>query len=64
MHNYLTILDFSVGTVDQYNLADRYDRTTIAHWQHEDYENFLISEGYKLSNIEWMSHSDGKLKEF
>ena len=51
MHNYLTILDFSVGTVDQYNLADRYDKTTIAHWQHEDYENFLISEGYKLSNI-------------
>ena len=64
MHNYLTILDFSVGSVDQYNLAEHYDEAIIYQWQNEDFENFLISEGYNLGNIEWMSHSDNKINYF
>lgn len=27
----------------------------------EQIEDFLISVGYSLSNIEWMSHSDGEI---
>lgn len=64
MHNYLTILDFSVGSVDQYNLAEHYDEAIICQWQSEDFENFLVSEGYNLGNIEWMSHSDNKINYF
>ena len=47
---YITILDFANGTVDQYDLLDQegFDKTDLAHWQTEDFENFLISEGYSL----------------
>lgn len=65
---YLTILDFATGKVDQYDLGtwagDHFDKTTIEHWQTEDFENFLISEGYKLSNIEWMSHSNNEINKY
>jgi hypothetical protein len=66
MHNYLTILDFANGSVDQYDLsAWDYDTSTqVAHWQDEDFENFLISEGYSLTSIEWMSHSDNTINKF
>ena len=67
MH-YLTILDFANGSVDQYDLGawdgNQFDKTTVAHWQTEDFENFLISEGYSLKNIEWMSHSDNTINYF
>ena len=61
---YITILDFSTCTVDQYNLSNHFDKTKLSHWQTEDFESFIISEGYKLSNIEWMSHSDNIIYKF
>jgi len=63
---YITILDFANGSVDQYDLsAWDYDTSTqFTHWQTEDFENFLISEGYSLKNIEWMSHSDNTINKF
>lgn len=61
---YITILDFSNCTVHQYDLCDHFDKTTLAHWQSEDVENFLVSERYKLSNIEWMCHSDNRINYF
>jgi len=63
---YITILDFANGSVDQYDLLDQegFDKTTISHWQTEDFEEFLVSEGYKLNNIEWMSHSDNTINYF
>lgn len=63
---YLTILDFANGSVDQYDLLDQegFDKATISHWQTEDFEEFLVSEGYKLSNIEWMSHSDNTIYKY
>tara|TARA_R110002074_G_scaffold371856_1_gene547107 strand:+ start:556 stop:747 length:192 start_codon:yes stop_codon:yes gene_type:complete len=61
---YITILDFANGSVDQYNLADHFDKTTLAHWQAEDFEEFITSEGYRLNNIEWMSHSDNTINKF
>jgi hypothetical protein len=49
---YITILDFSMGHVHQYEIQeDQYPR-------HEDLEDFIISKGFRLSNIEWMSHYD------
>lgn len=62
--NYITILDFANGSVDQYNLTNLFDKTTLAHWQNEDFEEFIVSEGYNLSNIEWMSHSDNTINYF
>ena len=63
---YITILDFANGSVDQYDLLDQegFDKTDLAHWQTEDIENFLISEGYILKNIEWMSHYDNTINKF
>lgn len=65
---YITILNFSTATVDQYDLGtwdgSSFDKTTLANWQTEDFENFLISEGYNLKNIEWMSHSDNTINYF
>jgi hypothetical protein len=58
---YITILDFANGSVDQYNLNNQ---DNVDTWQTEDFENFLISEGYSLKNIEWMSHSDNTINKF
>ena len=60
---YITILDFANGTVDQYNLG-QIEAENIENWQTEDFEDFLISEGYSLKNIEWMSHSDNTINYF
>jgi hypothetical protein len=49
---YITILDFANGSVDQYNLG-QIEAENIENWQTEDFEDFLISEGYSLKNIEW-----------
>ena len=61
---YITILDFANGTVDQYNLLDYNEEEELATWQTENFGNFIISEGYKLHNIEWMSHSDNKINYY
>lgn len=63
MH-YITILDFANSTVDQYDLLDYNDTEEIETWQVENFENFLISEGYSLKNIEWMHHSDNKIHKY
>ncbi len=60
---YLTILDYNNGSVDQYNLG-QIEADNIENWQTEDFEDFLISEGYSLKNIEWMSHSDNTINYF
>ena len=61
---YITILDFANGSVDQYNLLDYNEEEELDSWQTENFENFLISEGYRLNNIEWMSHSDNTINKF
>ena len=60
---YITILDFANGSVDQYNLG-QIEADNIENWQTEDFEDFLISEGYSLKNIEWMSHSDNTIYKY
>ena len=56
---YITVLDFEIGRVFQYNLnkfGDDYifvDKDTPTN---EELEDILIDIGHNLSNIEWMSH--------
>ena len=61
---YLTILDYSTGTVDQYDMCSSVGKEELKMWQSEDYEDFLVSEGYKLKDIVWMLHSDSKINKF
>jgi hypothetical protein len=58
---YLTILDFGSGSVDQINLSDE---DNIDAWETEDFEEYLVLKGYKLGNIEWMSHSDNTINKY
>ena len=60
---YITILDYANGSVDQYNLG-QIEADNIENWQTEDFEEFITSEGYRLNNIEWMSHSDNTINKF
>jgi hypothetical protein len=56
---YITILDFSMGHVHQYEIQeDQYEIQEDQYERHEDLIDFIISKGFSLSNIEWMSHYD------
>lgn len=63
MH-YLTILDYANGSVDQYDLEDYNEEEELATWETENFENFIVSEGYKLDEVNWMSHADNTIHYF
>ena len=50
--NTLTVLDYEDGLVYQYIID------TDKELGSDDFEDILISEGHKLKDCEWMSHSD------
>jgi len=52
---YITVLDFEIGSVFQYDIAD-WDMQT------EACEQFLEDKGHNLTNCEWMCHKDGAIK--
>ena len=52
---YITVLDFEVGKVFQYELPERKPFEDI------DYENYLTNEGHNLKNCEWMVHEDNEI---
>ena len=62
---YITILDFEVGKVFQYNIG--VDMKTsykkYKHWNpdSECCEEYLTGKGHNLKNCEWMVHSDPKI---
>ena len=56
---YITVLNFSNGSVDQHNLKHV---ENIKEWRHKDFENFLIYKGYELKKIHWMSHDNDYVK--
>ena len=58
---YLTILNFESGLVYQYDLNKLYFKNVLDNWQSEDFEQFILDEGFNLKNIEWMSHSDNDI---
>jgi len=45
---YITILNFVTGTVHQYEIDNSV----------EDFEEFIDNEGFRLSEIQWMAHSN------
>ena len=61
---YLTILDYANGSVDQYDLEDYNEEEELATWETENFENFIVSKGYKLDEVNWMSHADNTIHYF
>ena len=59
---YITVLDFEEGRVHQYNITT-YDVVNMkeGYPDAEQIEDFLIGEGHRLTNCEWMSHADGEV---
>jgi len=59
---YITVLDFTEGRVFQYNI-----NTYELYQVDEEYpttqliEDFLVGEGHRLGDCEWMSHADGEI---
>ena len=56
---YITVLDFEEGRVFQYDVTTNDNR--IDWPDAEAIEDFLIREGHRLGNLEWMSHADGEI---
>ena len=54
----LTVLDFEDGLVYQYDIE-----TNNEMMRAFDFEKIMMSQGHKLSNCEWMSHSDDTLNK-
>jgi len=58
---YITVLDFTEGRVHQYDV-DVNDSFNRVDWpDSEAIEDFLIGEGHRLTDCEWMSHADGEI---
>ena len=49
---YITVLDFEVGKVFQYEAVQPYL---------QDYEEYLTNKGHNLGNCEWMVHDISKV---
>jgi len=56
---YLFILDFTDGKVYRYNMKDP-ESTGVWSFP-DDFEDFIVTEGFSLSNVEWMATNSGKL---
>ena len=52
---YITILDFEVGEVFQYETPTVLNELVT---QQEDYEYYLTGLGHNLKNCEWMVHKN------
>jgi len=50
---YITVLDFEVGKVFQYEVKK--------DWEYEDFEEYLSELGHNLSNCEWMVHKNPEI---
>lgn len=48
---YLTILNFNTGTVHQYRIDNSVD----------DFEEFIINEGFSLDQVQWMVRESGEI---
>tara|TARA_B100000212_G_C26933031_1_gene346921 strand:- start:247 stop:495 length:249 start_codon:yes stop_codon:yes gene_type:complete len=52
---YITILDFEIGSVFQYEVADM-------NMQCEACEQFIEDKGHNITNCEWMKHKNNTIK--
>ena len=53
---YITVLDYEVGKVFQYELEKPLVSFDIC-----PYEEYIIEKGHRLSNCEWMVHEDNEI---
>ena len=53
MNKYITVLDYEVGEVYQYEIG-----VTAGY---EQIEEFLTHSGHNLTNCEWMVHNDSEI---
>ena len=53
---YVTILDFEVSKVFQYEVNEMKIETA-----NRDYENYIIDKGHNLNNCEWMIHEESQV---
>jgi hypothetical protein len=63
---YITVLDFGDGAVCQYNLeevGDNYIFQDKDEPQAEEVEKFLIDQGHRLKDCEWMIHADPTINQ-
>jgi len=61
---YITVLDFTEGRVHQYDIItnDTHPNGNRIDWPDSGaIEDFLIGEGHRLTDCEWMSHADGEI---
>ena len=49
----LTVLDFEVGEVFQYEV--------LSMQHHHQHEKYLTEQGHNLGNCEWMVHNSNKI---
>ena len=52
---YITVLDFEVGEVYQYDIE------VLDKSNENIYERFLTNEGHNLSNCEWIVHENSEI---
>ena len=50
-NKYITVLDFEVGRVFQYEVKERFEPS-----DEDYYEIIIIEKGHRLNNCEWMIH--------
>ena len=55
---YITVLDFEVGRIFQYEIGEEPHRNEDGVIDHEE---FLTNHGHRMNNCEWMVH---EIKEF
>ena len=55
---YITVLDFEVGKVFQYEIKSKPSKFNNWNPDYEDLEDFLSGLGHNLSNCEWMVHKN------
>ena len=60
-NKYITVLDFEINRVFQYDLDYNELEKYTNDIQFEDYEEFLGDKGHNLTNCEWMSHEDKRI---
>ena len=61
---YITVLDFEVGKVFQYDIdkfGDDYMFVDENTPQSEELEDVIIDQGHNLKSCEWMIHEDNEI---
>ena len=61
MNKYITVLDFEVGRIFQYELTCPWGNPEKWYPDGEVCEEHIIEKGHNLTNCEWMIHKDNEI---